>query len=62
MHDDVFGVFIITICLTTLALPDVGQVAVGLFGFVMVLLVRAFPDGEPEVHQDDSESRHMTGY
>jgi hypothetical protein len=41
MHDEVYCVFVIVICLTALAMPDdVGLIAVAVFGFALALAAR----------------------
>lgn len=60
VHDDTYCLFVILACLTTLAVPDAGQVIVALLGFALAVLAQLTPEGnntDPSGHRD----RHVAG-
>jgi hypothetical protein len=43
MTDDTFCLFVILTCMTTLAVPEPGQIIVAVFGFILAVLARFAP-------------------
>lgn len=61
MGDDVFCLFIITVCLVILAASGVDQLVIGLFAFFMVLAVLASSEDSDESEGAPSGRHPATG-